>query len=107
VESASGAIHGEAAMANAGGVTLRLRKLWEAPDDVPVAGGHGGHGGGDERMLTAMYGPADPGDEPEPGDAARQSASQRDGALALAVGVAANACFLTGQPVRIADLVEL
>jgi hypothetical protein len=63
-------------------------------------------------MLTALYGPADPGDpgdpgdEPEPGDAARQSANQRDGALALTVGVAANQCFLTGQPVRIADLVE-
>jgi hypothetical protein len=56
-------------------------------------------------MLTALYGPADPGDEPEAGDAARQSADQRDGAMALAVGVAANGCFLTGQPVRIADLV--
>jgi hypothetical protein len=105
VESASGAIHGEAAMANAGGVTLRLRKLWEAPDDVPVAGGHGGHGGGDERMLTALYGSTSPGDGPQPGDAAHQNANQRDGAFALSVGVAANECFRTGQPVRIADLV--
>jgi predicted dehydrogenase len=116
----AGAIHGEVAMANAGGATIRLRRLWEPPADVPVAschdgqggqggqGGHGGHGGGDERMLTALYGPADPGssDDPEPGDAARQSATQRDGALALIVGVAANECFLTGQPVRIADLIE-
>jgi len=58
-------------------------------------------------MLTALYGPADPCDESEPGDAARQSANQRDGALALTVGVAANECFVTGQPVRIADLVAL
>ena len=100
------AIHGEVAMANAGGATIRVRRLWEPPADMFAAGGHGGHGGGDERMLTAQYGPADPADEPEPGDAARRSANQRDGALALIVGVAANECFLTGQPVRIADLVE-
>jgi len=109
IEPSAGAIHGEVAMANAGGATIRVRKLWEPPADIFAAGGHGGHGGGDERMLTALYGPADPGDpgdEPEPGDAARQSANQRDGALALTVGVAANQCFLTGQPVRIADLVE-
>jgi hypothetical protein len=41
----------------------------------------------------------------EPGDAARQSASERDGALALVVGAAANECFRTGQPVLTADLV--
>jgi hypothetical protein len=91
-------------MANAGEATIRLRRLWEPPADVPVASSHGGHGGGDERMLTALYGPADPGGEPESGDAGRQSANQHDGALALAVGVAANECFRTGQPVRIADL---
>jgi hypothetical protein len=112
VESPGGAIGGEVAMANAGGATIRLRKLWERPSEVPVTAGHGGHGGGDERMLTALYGPADsrgesdPGSaQAEPGDAARQSASQHDGALALAVGAAANECFLTGQPVLIADLV--
>jgi hypothetical protein len=102
----TGAIHGEVAMANAGGATIRVRRLWEPPTDTFVAGGHGGHGGGDERMLTALYGPPDLGAEPVSADAARQSANQRDGALALAVGVAANECFVTGQPVRIADLVE-
>jgi hypothetical protein len=111
-------------MANAGGATIRLRRLWERPEEVPVAVGHGGHGGGDERMLTALYGPADSGDDAQPspapgpgpdlvrglvpggaGDAARQSASERDGALALVVGAAANECFRTGRPVRTADLV--
>jgi hypothetical protein len=42
---------------------------------------------------------------PEAGDAAHQNADQRDGAFALSVGVAANECFRTGPPVRIADLV--
>ena len=106
------AIHGEVAMANAGGATIALRKLWERPEEVPVAVGHSGHGGGDERMLTALYGPADSGADPlagsaggEDGDAARQSATERDGALALVVGAAANECFLTGRPVRTDDLV--
>jgi len=100
----AGAIHGEVAMANAGGATIRVRELWKPPAEVPVIVDHGGHGGGDQRMLTALYGPADPGGEPESGDAARQRANQRDGALALAVGAAANESFLTGQPTRIADL---
>jgi predicted dehydrogenase len=110
--SPGGAIHGEVGLANAGGATIALRKLWERPAEVPVAVGHSGHGGGDERMLTALYGPADSGGDPspgstppEPGDAARQGASERDGALALVVGAAANECFRTGRPVRTADLV--
>jgi predicted dehydrogenase len=112
----------EAAMGNDGGATLRLRKLWQPPEEVPVAAGHRGHGGGDERMLTALYGPADSGDDPEqppsetapddtapddtaPDDTARQSADELDGALALVVGAAANECFVTGQPVVTTDLV--
>ena len=116
IDAAGGAIHGELAMANAGSATITLQRLWEPPAGVPVAaghGGHGGHGGGDERMLTALYGPAGPsgessgGSESEPasGDPARQSANQRDGAFALAVGAAANECFVTRQPVRIAGLI--
>ena len=105
MDSTASAIHGEVAMPTAGGATIRVRRLWEPPTDVTVASGHGGHGGGDERMLAALYGPRDPGDQFESGDAARQSANQRDGAFALTVGVAANECFLTGQPVRIADLI--
>jgi len=105
VETAGGTIHGEVEMANAGGATISVRRIWEPPINVPVDTGHGGHGGGDERMLKALFGPAEPGEEPESGDAARQSANQRDGALALAVGVAANESFVTGQPTRIADLI--
>jgi hypothetical protein len=110
--SPGGAIHGEVAMANAGGAVITLRKLWERPVEIPVAvtrSGHSGHGGGDERMLTALYGPADvdadAGRSAGADDAARQGASERDGALALVVGAAANECFRTGRPVRTADLV--
>lgn len=89
-----------------GGATIRLRKLWEPPAEIPAATrqvGHGGPDGADQRMLTALYGPKDASSENESSDAARQSANQRDGALALAVGIAANECFRTGQPVRIGD----
>ena len=109
--AAPGAIHGEAAMANPGGATLRLRRLWQPPADVPVAMDHHGHGGADERMLTAMYGPPEPGPGAEPGpaakpaDAGQQSADQYDGAWALAVGVAANESFRTGHPAGIAGLI--
>ena len=105
VETAGGTIHGEVEMANAGGATISVRRIWEPPINVPVDTRQGGHGGGDERMLKALYGPTNPGDESESGDAARQSADQRDGALALAVGVAANESFVTGQPTRITDLI--
>jgi hypothetical protein len=78
-------------MANAGGAAITLQRLWEPPTDVSVAADHGGHGGGDDRMLTALYGPADPSgetssasaSEPASGDEARQGANERDGALAL------------------------
>jgi predicted dehydrogenase len=102
---AGGAIHGDAAMPNAGRATIRLRRLWEPPAGIPVAVGHHGHGGADERMLTALYGPPAAHEHPEPGEAAGQRADQHDGALALAVGVAANESFRTGRAVQIADLV--
>ena len=62
-------------MANPGGVTLRLRRLWEPPAEMPVTMDHHGHGGADERMLTALYGPPDlfPGRNP----AARRSPAMR------------------------------
>jgi predicted dehydrogenase len=115
--TAGSAIHGEVPMANAGGATIRLRRLWEPPADIPVVTGHHGHGGADERMLTALYGPPESGKRPESsgppaageqaesGDMVGQSASQRDGAFALAVGAAANESFRTGRPVQIAGLI--
>jgi predicted dehydrogenase len=99
---ASGTLHGEVAMANPGGATIRLRRLWEPPAEVPVASDHGGHGGADQRMLAALYGTAGAGGQPDPGDPERQRADQYDGARALAVGLAANESFRTGQPVPVA-----
>ena len=39
---------------------ITLRPLWKPPYEVPVpAFDHAGHGGGDARMLDALFGPVD------------------------------------------------
>ncbi|MFH8662192.1 Gfo/Idh/MocA family protein [Streptomyces afghaniensis] len=104
VTSAAGALHGDTAAEHAGGARLTLRPLWRPPADVPLAVAHEAHGGGDPRMLDALFGPADPARPADTGAAAHPTATERDGALALAVGLAANRSFETGRPVRTAEL---
>ena len=56
-------------------------------------------------MLDALFGPVD-GTRPAGAAAvAHPTATERDGALALAVGLATNRCFETGLPVAVAELV--
>ncbi|MFG2468500.1 Gfo/Idh/MocA family protein [Streptomyces canus] len=108
VTSASGAVHGDTAADHAGGARLTLRPLWQPPVDVPLVTAHEAHGGGDPRMLDALFGPADPGTGPvskDAGAATHPTATERDGALALGVGLAANRCFETGRPVRVRELI--
>jgi hypothetical protein len=50
-------------------------------------------------MLATLF-----GGERDPLD---RLASQRDGALSLLTGLAANRSFETGQPVRVADLLQV
>ncbi|WP_218009525.1 Gfo/Idh/MocA family oxidoreductase [Actinomadura kijaniata] len=75
---------------------LRVRPLWEPPRDVEVAVESGGHGGGDRRLLAALFDPDAPGRE--------TLATPRDGVNALLTGLAANRSFTTGMPVPVADL---
>ncbi|KAJ7703004.1 NAD(P)-binding protein [Mycena rosella] len=98
-----GLIHGTAALPNAGDATVTLHRLWQKPTILPVKYDHAGHGGGDARMLSVLFGPA-PGESAETGDASKQSANERDGAMALAVGLAANQSFATGKFVDIKSL---
>lgn len=56
-------------------------------------------------MLAALFGPVRPGDPVTGGVAAARPATERDGALALAVGLAANSCFESGRPVAVRDLI--
>ena len=59
----------------------------------------GGHDGGDKVMLAEMFLPSVPADK------YRRASDERGGAASALVGIAANKCFETGKPVRIADLI--
>jgi hypothetical protein len=89
-------VHGAAAE-ETGWVRLLHRPFWAPPREVPVPGHtRGGHGGGDARMLAAIFRPT-----PDP---LGRRATHREGAQALLVGLAANRSMATGAPVRVADL---
>lgn len=98
-----GVTHGERELPNAGGVSLSVQKLWGRREEVQVQMGEGGHGGGDEAMLDELFGPK-PGAQTVKTPAGRLSANEVDGALAMAVGLAANESFKTGKLVSIDEL---
>ena len=98
-----GTVHGTEALPNAGEARISVHPLWGKPWEVPVEYEHEGHGGGDERMLSDLFGPRD-GESVESkrqGDEDRQKAGVRDGTMALAIGLAANESFRTREFVRI------
>lgn len=108
ITSRSGALHGDTAAEHAGGARLTLRPLWQPPVDIPLVTAHEAHGGGDPRMLDALFGAgagASAGTDPGSGALPHPVATERDGALALAVGLAANRCFETGRPVDVRELI--
>jgi predicted dehydrogenase len=97
--SAKGAVHGDTALENAGGARILVRPLWQPPREVEIPEfDHSGHGGGDARMLRALF----DGD-----DGSAPTATAVDGALALATGLAANTAFARGEPVDIDDVVRM
>ena len=67
--------------------------------DLKAWTGEGGHGGGDAVMLDDIFLPS------PPADTSVRNSDERGGAAAALVGMAANRCFATGQPVKVADLV--
>ncbi len=78
---------------------LRVIPLRGAAKDIPLRSGEGSHGGGDDVMLNDLFNPA------APSDPLKRAADERGGAASILIGVAANRCFETGQPVRIDSLV--
>ena len=101
--TSTGAVHGTSPAPHVGPSRVSLHPLWEPSRDIPIVVEHGSHGGGDTRMLNILFGPR-PGEAIETGDASKQAATERDGTLALAVGLAANESFITGKFVKISDL---
>jgi predicted dehydrogenase len=80
-------------------IKTRVIPMRGAPRDIEPWTGAGGHGGGDAVMLADIFDPA------APKDPLMRAADHRGGAASILIGVAANRCFETGQPVKIADLV--
>jgi predicted dehydrogenase len=80
-------------------IQTRLIPLRGAAQNIEPDVGEGGHGGGDVVLLNDLFG-AHPAPDP-----LMRAADERGGAASILIGAAANQCFETGQPVRIADMV--
>jgi predicted dehydrogenase len=77
----------------------RIIPLRGPAQDLEVWTGKGGHGGGDTVMLTELFGTSEP-------DKYKRAADERGGLYSILIGAAANQCFVTGNSVKIADLVN-
>ncbi|MBX6357907.1 MAG: Gfo/Idh/MocA family oxidoreductase [Micromonosporaceae bacterium] len=112
-EAASASLHGAEAPPEQGWVRLQLRPFWQPPVDVEIPGlTREGHGGADARMTAALFGGESTqqpsgSSGPPPADPLGRRATERDGAKSLLTGLAANASLERGQPVRVADLLNL
>jgi predicted dehydrogenase len=80
------------------GTRLILQRHWEQAEEVAVAEGEGGHGGGDSLLLNDLFRPSDAADP------LGRAAGYRDGLRSVAVGIAGNRSLATGQAVAVADL---
>jgi predicted dehydrogenase len=84
----------------ANGVTTRVIPIRGDARMIEPWTGTGGHGGGDKVMLDEIFMP-DP-----PVDKYRRASDQFGGAASALIGISANKCFQTGQPVVLAELVQ-
>lgn len=80
-------------------IATRIIPMRGAPQDIEPWTGAGGHGGGDAVMLADIFDPNAPADK------LKRAADERGGAASCLIGIAADKCFETGLPVKIADLV--
>jgi predicted dehydrogenase len=80
-------------------VLTRVIPLRGKPQVIEPWTGAGGHGGGDNVMLTEVFGSA-------AADKYKRAADERAGLYSCLIGASANQSFITGGAVRIADLVD-
>jgi len=81
------------------GVKTRVIPMRGAPKDYEPWTGEGSHGGGDKVMLDDIFLPNPPHDK------YLRASDERGGAASILVGISADKCFETGEPVKIAGLV--
>lgn len=79
-------------------VSTRVIPLRGKPEKIEPWTGAGGHGGGDNVMLTEVFGTAEP-------DKYKRAADERAGLYSCLVGASANKSFLSGGAVKIEELV--
>ncbi|HUQ10713.1 MAG TPA: Gfo/Idh/MocA family oxidoreductase [Steroidobacteraceae bacterium] len=77
---------------------IRIIPLRGKAQDIEVWTGKGSHGGGDNVMLTEVFGKAEE-------DKYKRAADERSGLYSCLIGASANRSFVTGGAVKIADLV--
>jgi predicted dehydrogenase len=92
-------LHGTDVAEEDGWARLTVHPFWQPPREIPVEFTRGGHGGADGRMAAVLF-----GGRPDP---MGRTATERDGALALLTGLAANESMATGRAVDVADLLDL
>jgi hypothetical protein len=78
------------------GERILLQRLWEPPQEVPIEGGDGGHGGGDAKLLNDLF--RTPAEDP-----LGHRAGYLDGIRSVIIGVSGNESLRTGAPVTTAD----
>jgi predicted dehydrogenase len=79
------------------GERLVVQRHWEAAYEVPIVNGEGGHGGGDELLLSDLFN--GPGEDP-----LGRPSGYLDGLRSVSVGIAGNRSLESSLPVRIVDL---
>src|SRR3954469_11746423 len=79
-------------------VSTRIIPLRGKPQVIEPWTGAGGHGGGDNVMLTEVFGVAEP-------DKYRRAADERAGLYSCLIGASANKSFVSGGAVKIEELV--
>ena len=80
------------------GERLVVQRHWEAAYEVPIVNGEGGHGGGDELLLSDLFN--GPGEDP-----LGRPSGYLDGLRSVSVGIAGNrARSKPSLPIRVADL---
>lgn len=79
------------------GERLVVQRHWESAYEVPIINGEGGHGGGDELLLSDLFN--GPGEDP-----LGRPSGYLDGLRSVSVGIAGNRSLETSLPVRVEDL---
>ena len=80
-------------------IRTRVISLRGKVQELEVWTGTGGHGGGDDVMLTEVFGVAEP-------DKYKRAADERSGLYSILIGASANKSFESGSAVKIAELVN-